>query len=108
MFPLRSDYGWWEQGLPHRRGDVSAHSFDERWGKTSSPQAWGCFPFPNDWDCKWVVFPTGVGMFLMHREVVARGHSLPHRRGDVSTPRQRIKQALQSSPQAWGCFRVCC
>ena len=43
-------------------------------------------------------------MFPTHREVEKPGHSLPHRRGDVSIMKRYNSCYFRSSPQAWGCF----
>ena len=71
----------------------------------SSPQAWGCFLILHGRFIPALVFPTGVGVFPLCTLIYLQLPRLPHRRGGVSTAHQREVKDLESSPQAWGCFR---
>ena len=74
-------------GLPHARGGVSkCGSIIELFLK-SSPRTWGCFHFLTARVHGGNVFPTHVGVFLLHDDT-ARGWS-------------------PSSPRTWGCFPMC-
>ena len=50
------------------------------------------------------VFPTPVGVFLPHTDIVGSMRSLPHARGGVSTVHPDIDGQPPSSPRPWGCF----
>ena len=93
-------------GLPHTRGGVStAMAASFHWSR-SSPHAWGCFRRPASSFCSWRVFPTRVGVFPASRvRRYARG-GLPHTRGGVSHRLRAAGVLDQSSPHAWGCFRI--
>ena len=91
-------------GLPHARGGVSIliRTFEPTiW---SSPRTWGCFPNSCGMSLISVVFPTHVGVFLLHWYAPGLPVRLPHARGGVShTGRGRIAR-FKSSPRTWGCF----
>ena len=92
--------------LPHRRGGVSAHHLAISCLWQSSPQAWGCFRIDHTGTSGIRIFPTGVGVFLPHHREQIRQRNLPHRRGGVSAQPLDTWHLAQSSPQAWGCFRL--
>ena len=71
-------------GLPHVRGGVSAYPRHGRLPYMSSPRAWGCFPIILLHKVTQLVFPTCVGVFLVHHLGAIRDKSLPHVRGGVS------------------------
>ena len=72
---------------------------------TSSPRAWGCFPFQAPASPVTMVFPTCVGVFPLPSPVRKSFVSLPHVRGGVSRSYSPIDLQGESSPRAWGCFR---
>ena len=113
-----------EIGLPHTRGGVSVISALFQRRPPSSPHAWGCFYRAESQPDGIIVFPTRVGVFLVHGEDSTVAPCLPHTRGGVSTsrrPRQgdhvssptRVQLAVEltdagSSPHVWGCFFITC
>ena len=54
------------QGLPHACGGVSFTAGGEGPGLQSSPRMWGCFWAPDSKGPRYAVFPTHVGVFLLH------------------------------------------
>jgi len=90
--------------LPHRRGGVSKEWLEQTKKDWSSPQAWGCFQYDNAKSIIDLVFPTGVGVFLVKLPILIRVTRLPHRRGGVSNGSIVGAGGRGSSPQAWGCF----
>ncbi len=70
--------------LPHMRGGVSIFLDSLILIASSSPHAWGCF-LKKQREIKSVrVFPTCVGVFLLHYPKYRTRFSLPHMRGGVS------------------------
>ena len=53
-------------GLPHTRGGVSNHGDSKIEVNESSPHAWGCFELEKLGGDDGIVFPTRVGVFLVH------------------------------------------
>ena len=53
------------------------------------------------------VFPTLVGVFLEKARAKRTPRSLPHACGGVSRKSEGEKNAPESSPRLWGCFRHC-
>ena len=51
-----------------------------------------------------LVFPTPVGVFLVHVGECSRQSSLPHARGGVSQILEQELVSRRSSPRPWGCF----
>ena len=51
--------------LPHARGGVSADLVEVVPNIPSSPRPWGCFSKRGELLCRWKVFPTPVGVFLI-------------------------------------------
>ena len=51
-----------------------------------------------------MVFPTCVGVFLLHGAALSGSSGLPHVRGGVSQPVGVWPGPWSSSPRAWGCF----
>ena len=92
--------------LPHGRGDVSDLTHMCILQTWSSPRAWGCFSTGGSAVVSRKVFPTGVGMFPKEHFVVTTHGCLPHGRGDVSESNKRRLITNESSPRAWGCFRL--
>ena len=92
--------------LPHGRGDVSVFDSISNCISRSSPRAWGCFQVSSLGGKVKLVFPTGVGMFLTSLLLYKEWECLPHGRGDVSVTKTAQGGEKQSSPRAWGCFRV--
>jgi len=69
--------------LPHARGGVSIHSYQEGSLHWSSPRPWGCFLIYRRDTIHFSVFPTPVGVFPIRKPG-----------GDKR----------KSSPRPWGCF----
>ncbi len=92
--------------LPHGRGGVSPQQPVSGRSDESSPRAWGCFPLHLCLKLGYVVFPTGVGVFLDAERTAPAVAGLPHGRGGVSVSKQRRGLDRWSSPRAWGCFRL--
>ena len=93
-------------GLPHVRGGVSGVEDAKNHGQRSSPRAWGCFlPAQREVSLD-EVFPTCVGVFPPSPYSLKRRFCLPHVRGGVSFRLALADQDVQSSPRAWGCFRL--
>ena len=91
--------------LPHVRGGVSASGAQLMAEARSSPRAWGCFLYCGS-GCQFDgVFPTCVGVFLAGCGRTTHYRCLPHVRGGVSPPKQRLFAVARSSPRAWGCFK---
>ena len=91
--------------LPHRRGGVSAVVPPVCLKYRSSPQAWGCFWFIDEFRARRQIFPTGVGVFPASTTMFLPRWHLPHRRGGVSQSFRALTPLRGSSPQAWGCFQ---
>ena len=53
-----------------------------------------------------LVFPTCVGVFLLHGMPSVRSGRLPHVRGGVSPHSVIVSVQTGSSPRAWGCFYI--
>ena len=71
-------------GLSHVRGGVSTVKEYVGAAASSSPRAWGCFPYGGNHSVPLQVFPTCVGVFLDGKRQAFRGGGLPHVRGGVS------------------------
>ncbi len=84
MFPVSLPSLISDDGLPHRRGDVSNHGNGLRSVMESSPRAWGCFLFGVPATGLSRVFPTGVGMFPCNQPLRFSKARFPHGCGDVS------------------------
>ena len=93
--------------LPHARGGVSDGGYVPVMSNESSPRSWGCFLVPAAVCRCWLVFPTLVGVFLLHGRVRFDLGGLPHARGGVSRRPQVFGTFSGSSPRSWGCFRTC-
>ena len=92
-------------GLPHVRGGVSDIITHNCRLKKSSPRAWGCFLGSIFSSHFCFVFPTCVGVFLVHTVLLSSTQCLPHVRGGVSPVQAPMCHQRVSSPRAWGCFR---
>ena len=90
--------------LPHVRGGVSGSVQNPTDYHRSSPRTWGCFLGHFALGHCATVFPTYVGVFLMHAPKFRRAAGLPHVRGGVSTTDQVTFKWARSSPRTWGCF----
>ena len=92
--------------LPHVRGGVSYTGREPVTDYESSPRAWGCFCTGAHPYTAGAVFPTCEGVFL--RDSVKRllDDGLPHVRGGVSVIVSSDAEDVESSPRAWGCFRL--
>ena len=90
--------------LPHARGGVSHAVKCCNFFFLSSPRTWGCFRrlVADRHDDN--VFPTHVGVFLIHWLSVTFNFCLPHARGGVSFLFQVFTIKAESSPRTWGCF----
>ncbi len=97
---------FYTSSLPHMRGGVSNNLYPFDSLSSSSPHAWGCFSHRRKSTGLKKVFPTCVGVFLSLITRRKRMHCLPHMRGGVSELIQSLESAGESSPHAWGCFRV--
>ncbi len=73
----------------------------------SSPRPWGCFRRGILWTVYDGVFPTPVGVFLLHQLVNPLPDRLPHARGGVSRGKPKADRVEMSSPRPWGCFSGC-
>ncbi len=93
-----------EIGLPHTRGGVSVISALFQRRPPSSPHAWGCFYRAESQPDGIIVFPTRVGVFLVHGEDSTVAPCLPHTRGGVSTSRRPRQGDHVSSPTRVGVF----
>ena len=93
------------RSLPHVRGGVSVGSVKVLGCLTSSPRPWGCFLPICRLTLNCNVFPTSVGVFLLHAFVRYRAARLPHVRGGVSDGGVTCQIIVLSSPRPWGCFR---
>ena len=72
-------------------------------GRISSPHTWGC---PSDVDRVKVIrelFPTHVGVSLLHVPADAHHPTLPHTRGGVPLEVKMDSTGKRSSPHTWGC-----
>ena len=70
----------------------------------SSPRSWGCFLLGVSLLRPSAVFPTLVGVFLVHCECDKQQPSLPHARGGVSRFRDAWERCLQVFPTLVGVF----
>ena len=78
------------ESLPHVRGGVSSWLWNFLMKASSSPRAWGCFQLFSTLDNFFRVFPTCVGVFLLHGMPSVRSGRLPHVRGGVSVSSSRF------------------
>ena len=90
--------------LPHARGGVSICLGENIGLLLSSPRTWGCFSMSVFYYKRLYVFPTHVGVFLIHWLSVTFNFCLPHARGGVSFLFQVFTIKAESSPRTWGCF----
>ena len=90
--------------LPHARGGVSHVDVVSLLIRRSSPRPWGCFQPTRSGRIFPCVFPTPVGVFLLHVALRTPAHSLPHARGGVSKVIMDEGALPESSPRPWGCF----
>ncbi len=104
VFPGEDSHPVHFQSLPHAGGGVSNLRGSLLYRRPSSPRRWGCF-------CKGMVilsgydvFPTQVGVFLLHGVTFAASECLPHAGGGVSTDISESRKRCVSSPRRWGCF----
>ena len=65
---------------------------------------WGCFHNQSASIERVSVFPTHVGVFLMHVLAYVLPFSLPHACGGVSILAVLHGECFRSSPRMWGCF----
>ena len=100
--PATNFTGW--QSLPHARGGVSTVAYRQTLGSESSPRPWGCFSNATIRSYIRSVFPTPVGVFLIHQPNSVSTPSLPHARGGVSIKEANSFTFFKSSPRPWGCF----
>ena len=70
----------------------------------SSPRTWGCFSWRQELKKRRPVFPTHVGVFLIHGIPYRQRDRLPHARGGVSIAKRFKSLSDTSSPRTWGCF----
>ena len=92
--------------LPHACGGVSVVGPTLYVDEPSSPRLWGCFR-PHELFCAVpAVFPTPVGVFLKHADMLAVRFRLPHACGGVSYDLTGGIVSGESSPRLWGCFSV--
>ncbi len=104
VFPSSAPCSSGDHRLPHTRGGVSPVVVVLGNVLESSPHAWGCFYRAESQPDGIIVFPTRVGVFLVHGEDSTVAPCLPHTRGGVSTSRRPRQGDHVSSPHAWGCF----
>ena len=90
--------------LPHARGGVSQAASNGNTPMQSSPRPWGGFSSMSAASLLDKVFPTPVGVFLLHSLTHGEQPSLPHARGGVSLSFQLFHRRRESSPRPWGCF----
>ena len=88
------------------RGGVSSLPRGKASYRQSSPRAWGCFHPCGQVHRPQDVFPTCVGVFLNANRRSSETSCLPHVRGGVSDMEDATADRKQSSPRAWGCFRL--
>ena len=105
VFPTTTPCRIANSTLPHARGGVSYTSQTVNGIRNSSPRTWGCFQSRLSNYFRIALFPTPVGVFLIHRNSMLRIVSLPHARGGVSRTISRRHAGAPSSPRPWGCFR---
>ena len=74
-----------DQDIPHARGGVSKEALMRSDTLIYSPRPWGCFSFSAPIWCRYIIFPTPVGVFP---------------KGGVY-----LGAFLRYSPRPWGCFR---
>ena len=94
--------------LPHARGGVSPAFIRKNFSVVSSPRTWGCFPESDQFCGGKRVFPTYVGVFLLHLGTEGKRAGLPHACGGVSETGSDDAYDLLSSPLLWGCFMCLC
>ena len=104
VFPMPSVCPTAPMSLPHVRGGVSYSSSAPLAPLSSSPRAWGCFPFVRHEIREGPVFPTCVGVFLLDQRTGTHPYRLPHVRGGVSKADVEEAEPTESSPRACGCF----
>ena len=90
--------------FPHSRGGVSSDYKGFSFWHPFSPLTWGCF---SDDRCGYRftgVFPTHVGVFLVHKMFLSASTCFPHSRGGVSGTQDVLIRIDLFSPLTWGCF----
>ncbi len=90
--------------LPHASGGVSCSINFVSVNFLSSPRQWGCFHISISKKYAIFVFPTPVGVFLRHIQLMPVRLRLPHASGGVSEFYHRLFYRAASSPRQWGCF----
>ena len=104
VFPSSAPCSSGDHRLPHTRGGVSPVVVVLGNVLESSPHAWGCFYRAESQPDGIIVFPTRVGVFLVHGEDSTVAPCLPHTRGGVSTSRRPRQGDHVSSPTRVGVF----
>ena len=105
VFPAWTRRRKQHERLPHTRGGVSFFAAHGSRSRRSSPHAWGCFHWSDEYGRMLAVFPTRVGVFPVCSLTIRSGRRLPHTRGGVSQSMASPAASAVSSPHAWGCFR---